>query len=50
MVQVNVGRRNRAYAELQLIKAFMLWKHRSASPYGDTPFCEPTLDTPGDRA
>ncbi len=46
LVQVNVGRRNRAFEAPELIDAFTALERRMASPLGDTLVSEPTRDVP----
>ena len=46
LVQVNVGRRNRAFEAQELIDAFTVLERWKASPVGDTLASEPASDVP----
>ena len=50
LVQVNVGRRNRAFEAPELIDAFTALERRMASPLGDTLVSLPTRDVPRRQA
>ena len=49
LVQVNVGRRNRAFEAPELIDAFTALERQLASPEGDTLISEPLRDVPRRR-
>ena len=49
LVQVNVGRRNRAFEAPELIDAFTALERQLASPEGDTLVSEPIRDVPRRR-
>ena len=46
LVQINVGRRNRAFESPELINAFTALERQLASPYGDTRVSEPARPVP----